>query len=292
MNHLASMTAFVRAADLGGFAPAATALGISPTMVGLHIRALENRLGSRLLNRTTRRQSLTEVGRLYYERCRQILAEIEDADQTASQLRAVPRGRLRVNAPVSYGVHALTPVLTEYLATYREVEVELSVNNRVIDLVDEGFEVAFRVGRLPDSSLVARPLAPYRMMICASPGYLAEHGEPRKPQDLLQHNCLLFDRWGASPHWSFANGEDVEIRGNFKADSGDALLVAARRGLGIIQGPSVLVDEDLRAGSVVRVMPDYDLPSLPMHLVYLPDRRPTPKLRTFIDFVLERLGPR
>jgi DNA-binding transcriptional LysR family regulator len=197
-----------------------------------------------------------------------------------------------VNAPLSYGVHALTPVLTEYLATYREVEVELSVNNRVIDLVDEGFEVAFRVGPLPDSSLVARPLAPYRMMICASPGYLAEHGEPRKPQDLLQHNCLLFDRWGAPLHWSFANGEDVEIRGNFKADSGDALLVAARHGLGIIQGPSVLVDEDLRAGSVVRVLPDYDLPSLPVHLVYLPDRRPTPKLRTFIDFVLERLGPR
>ena len=291
MDHLTSMTAFVRAAELGGFAPAATALGISPTMVGLHVRALENRLGSRLLNRTTRRQSLTEVGRLYYERCRQILTDIEDADQTASQLRAAPRGRLRVNAPVSYGIHALTPALTEYLASYREVEVELALNNRVIDLVDEGFEVAFRVGALPDSGLVARPLAPYRLVLCASREYLAEYGEPRKPQDLLRHNCLSFERWGAPRHWSFANGETVDIRGNLRADSGESLRVAAQRGLGIIQQPNVVVAADLRAGHLVRVLPDYDLPSLPMHLVYLPDRRPTPKLRTFIDFVLEHLGP-
>ena len=291
MDHLASMTAFVRAAELGGFAPAATALGISPTMVGLHVRALETRLGSRLLNRTTRRQSLTEVGRLYYERCRQILADIEDADQTASLLRAAPRGCLRVNAPVSYGVHALTPVLTEYLASYREVEVELAVNNRVIDLVDEGFEVAFRVGVLPDSNLVARPLAPYQLVMCASPAYLAEHGEPRNPRDLLRHNCLLFERWGAPRHWSFTNGENIEVSGTFRTDSGESLRVAAKRGLGVIQQPSVLVDEDLRDGRLVRVLPEHDLPALPIHLVYLPDRRPTPKLRTFIDFVLARLGP-
>jgi len=291
MDHLASMTAFVRAAELGGFAPAATALGISPTMVGLHVRALENRLGSRLLNRTTRRQSLTEVGRLYYERCRQILTDIEEADQTASQLRAAPRGRLRVNAPVSYGVHALTPVLTEYLASYREVEVELALNNRVIDLVDEGFEVAFRVGTLPDSSLVARPLAPYRLVICASPAYLAEYGEPRSPQDLLRHNCLLFERWGAPRHWLFINNETVEVRGNLRADSGESLRVAALRGLGVVQQPDVVVGPDLRSGHLVRVLQDYDLPGLPLHLVYLPDRRPTPKLRTFIDFALGRLGP-
>jgi DNA-binding transcriptional LysR family regulator len=291
MDQLASMTAFVRAAELGGFAPAATALGISPTMVGLHVRALETRLGSRLLNRTTRRQSLTEVGRLYYERCRQILADIEDADQTASLLRAAPRGCLRVNAPVSYGVHALTPVLTEYLASYREVEVELAVNNRVIDLVDEGFEVAFRVGVLPDSNLVARPLAPYQLVMCASPAYLAEHGEPRNPRDLLRHNCLLFERWGAPRHWSFTNGENIEVSGTFRTDSGESLRVAAKRGLGVIQQPSVLVDEDLRDGRLVRVLPEHDLPALPIHLVYLPDRRPTPKLRTFIDFVLARLGP-
>ena len=291
MDQLSSMTAFVRAAELGGFAPAATALGISPTMVGLHVRALENRLGSRLLNRTTRRQSLTEVGRLYYERCRQILADIEDADQTATLLRAAPRGRLRVNAPVSYGVHALTPVLTEYLAVYSEVEVELAVNNRVIDLVDEGFEVAFRVGVLPESNLVARPLAPYRLVICASAAYLAEHGEPRTPRDLLRHNCMSFERWGAPRHWSFANGENVEVSGNFRTDSGESLRFAARCGLGIIQQPSVLVDEDIEQGKLVRILADHDMPALPIHMVYLPDRRPTPKLRTFIDFVLERLGP-
>jgi DNA-binding transcriptional LysR family regulator len=182
-------------------------------------------------------------------------------------------------------------VLTEYLAVYREVEVELTVNNRVIDLVDEGFEVAFRVGVLPDSNLVARPLAPYRLVICASPAYLAEHGEPRKPQDLLRHNCMSFERWGAPRHWSFANGENVEVSGNFRTDSGESLRFAARHGLGIIQQPGVLVDEDIGQGTLVRILADYDVPPIPIHLVYLPDRRPTPKLRTFIDFVLERLGP-
>jgi DNA-binding transcriptional LysR family regulator len=196
-----------------------------------------------------------------------------------------------VNAPVSYGVHALTPVLTEYLAVYSEVEVELAVNNRVIDLVDEGFEVAFRVGVLPESNLVARPLAPYRLVICASAAYLAEHGEPRTPRDLLRHNCMSFERWGAPRHWSFANGENVEVSGNFRTDSGESLRFAARCGLGIIQQPSVLVDEDIEQGKLVRILADHDMPALPIHMVYLPDRRPTPKLRTFIDFVLERLGP-
>jgi DNA-binding transcriptional LysR family regulator len=291
MDRLVSMTTFVKAAELGGFAPAAKTLGISPTMVGLHVRALENRLGSRLLNRTTRRQSLTEVGRLYYERCRQILADIEDADQTASQLRAAPRGRLRVNAPVSFGVHALTPVITDYLAAYPEVEVDLAVNDRVIDLVEEGFEVAVRVGPLADSGLVARPLAPYQLVVCASPDYLARHGAPRQPADLSQHNCLAFDRWGAPNAWTFHNGAAAVARGAFRTNNGEALRVAALRGLGIIQQPSVLLAEDLRCGRLVRVLPEYSLPTRPMHLVYLPDRRPTPKLRTFIDFVLERLGP-
>ena len=290
MDQLSSMMAFVRAAELGGFAPAATALGVSPTMVGLHVRALENRLGSRLLNRTTRRQSLTEVGRLYYERCRQILADIEDADQTASQLRAAPRGRLRVNAPVSFGVHALTPVITDYLAVYPEVEVDLAVNDRVIDLVEEGFEVAVRVGSLADSGLVARPLAPYQLVICASPEYLARRGAPRQPADLAQHNCLHFDRWGAPNTWTFHSGESAAADGTFRTNNGEALRVAALRGLGIIQQPSVLLADDLRSGRLVQVLPEYSLPTRPMHLVYLPDRRPTPKLRTFIDFVLARLG--
>lgn len=291
MDRLASMTAFVRAAELGGFAPAAQALGISPTMVGLHVRALEDRLGSRLLNRTTRRQSLTEVGRLYYERCRQILSDLEDADRTASQLRAAPRGRLSVNAPVSFGVHALTPVIADYLAAYPEVEVDLAVNDRVIDLVEEGFEVAVRVGPLSDSGLVARPLAPYQLVVCASPDYLARFGEPRRPEDLARHNCLAFERWGAPHVWTFQNGEAAAVRGVLRANNGEALRVAALRGLGIIKQPSVLLADDLRSGRLVRLLPDYDSPARPIHLIYLPDRRPTPKLRTFIDFVLERLGP-
>lgn len=291
MDQLISMTAFVRATELGGFAPAAQELGITASMVGQHVRALENRLGSRLLNRTTRRQSLTEVGRLYYERCRQILLDIDDADRTASQLRAAPRGRLRVNAPVSFGVHALTPVIAEYLDTYPEVEVDLTVNDRVIDLVEEGIEVAIRVGVLADSGLVARSLAPYQLVICASPDYLAKFGQPHKPADLARHNCLSFDRWEAPHVWTFASGESVPVRGVLRTNNGEALRVAALRGLGIIKQPLVLLADDIRSRRLVRVLPDYELPTRPMHLVYLPDRRPTPKLRTFIDFVLARLGP-
>jgi DNA-binding transcriptional LysR family regulator len=290
MDRLVSMATFVRAADLGGFAAVATELGISPTMVGLHVRALEERIGSRLLNRTTRRQSLTEVGRLYYERCKQILADVEEADQTASELRASPRGRLRVNAPVSFGVHALTPVIADYLALYAEVEVDLTVNDRVVDLVEEGYEVAIRVGVLRDSSLVARPLAPYRLTLCAAPSYLAKRGTPKTPADLKRHNCLAFDRWGSQDTWKFQSGATAPVRGTLRTNNGEALRVAALQGLGIIQQPDALLDDDIRSGRLVEVLGDFILPTRPMHIVYLLDRRLTPKVKTFIDFVLKRLG--
>lgn len=287
------MAIYARVVEKGSLAAAAEEFGISATMAGKHLKALEERLGGRLLNRTTRRQSLTELGRDYYERCKQILAEVEAADNTASQLQAVPRGVLRVNAPVSFGSQRLAPALADYLAAHPQVDVDLALNDRVVDLVDEGFEAAIRVGPLGDSGLVARPLAPYRVLICASPAYLQQHGVPAQPKDLSAHNCLGFAYWSTRDKWKLtgpAGIETVSIKGRLQANNGQALRMAALRGLGIIMQPEVLLAEDLAAGRLTRVLPEYEAPARPMHLVYLPDRRPTPKLRSFIDFVLARFS--
>jgi DNA-binding transcriptional LysR family regulator len=294
MDRFTSMAVFVRAVDRGGFAAAAVEFGFSATMVGLHVRALEDRLGSRLLNRTTRRQSLTEVGRLYYERCKQILADVEAADSSANDLRGTPRGRLRVTAPVSFGVHALAPAIIDYLETHPEVEIDLALNDRVVDLVEEGYEVAIRVGTLADSSLIAYPLAPYQILVCASPDYLRQRGEPHHPSELTKHNCLGFAYWGTG-QWRFGGppGEySVRVHGSLRANNGEALKMAARKGLGIIMQPEVLLAEDVRAGSLIPILRKFELPSRPMHVVHLPDRRPTPKIRTFIDFVAARFRRR
>lgn len=287
------MAIYARVVEKGSLAAAAEEFGISPTMAGKHLKALEARLGGRLLNRTTRRQSLTELGREYYERCKQILAEVEAAEDSASHLQAVPRGVLRVNAPVSFGNQRLAPALAAYLAQYPEVDVDLALNDRVVDLVDEGFDAAIRIGPLVDSGMVARPLAPYRVLVCASPGYLSRHGTPAAPKDLAGHNCLGFSYWTVRDKWRLIGpegSETVSIKGRLQANNGQALRMAALQGLGIIMQPEVLVSEDLAAGRLVRVLPEYEAPTRPMHLVYLPDRRPTPKLRSFIEFVLARFG--
>jgi DNA-binding transcriptional LysR family regulator len=295
MDRLTSMAVFVRAVERGGFAAAADELGLSATMVGLHVRALEERLQARLLERTTRRQRLTEVGRLYYERCKQILADVEAADASANALSTTPRGTLRVTAPVSFGVHALAPAIARYLELYPDVEIVLAVNDRVVDLIDEGFEVAVRIGTLADSRLVARPLAPYRMVACASPDYLQRNGTPREPADLASHNCLGFDHWRNRSEWRFEGprgSHTVGVRGSLRANNGEALRIAALSGIGIIVQPEVLLADDIRAGRLVALLRDYALPARPMQVVYLPDRRPTAKLRTFVDFVIERFGDR
>jgi DNA-binding transcriptional LysR family regulator len=295
MDRLTSMAAFVSAVERGGFAAAAEQFGVSPTMIGLHVRSLEDRLGSRLLNRTTRRQSLTEVGHLFYERCKQILIDVEAAEASASELRSVPRGRLRVTAPVSFGAHALAPAITDYLALYPEVEIDLALNDRVVDLVEEGYEIAIRTGPLADSALIARPLAAYRSLICTSPDYLERYGEPRNLADLSRHNCLGFAYWRSGKEWRLigADGEhSVPVRGSFHTNNGEALRLAALNGLGIILQPEVLLAADVEAGRLVKLLKAYTPPSQPMHVLYLPDRRRTPKLVSFIDFLVARFGDR
>ena len=296
MDRLSSMTAFVRTVDVGSFAGAAAALGISPQMVAKHVSYLEARMGTRLLNRTTRKQSLTEIGRTYYDRCRQALAEVEWADALADEAKGTPRGRLRINAPVSFGAHSLVPVVSHYLERHPEVEVDLVLSDRFVDLVEEGFEAVFRMGPLEDSILQAEELMPFRVIACASPDYLRRRQIPSTPSDLTDHECVGYANWpGPGVYtWRFVrDGRDFEVgvRGRLTVNNAAALMSAALVGFGIVFVAEDLAHEALASGSLVRVLPNYETPSRPMHLLYHPDRRRTPKLRSFINAVMEQLGP-
>ncbi|NSL54606.1 LysR family transcriptional regulator [Uliginosibacterium aquaticum] len=293
MDRLLSMSVFAKAVESGSFSAAGEALRMSSQLVGKHVQTLEQHLGVRLINRTTRRQHLTEAGFAFYERVKIILAEVEAAEGMAAMSGGTPRGRLRINAPVSFGVHALSKRLPEYLAAYPEVSVDMSLANRFVDLIDEGFDVAFRVGELSDSGLIARRLAPYRLRLCAAPAYLASHAPITHPADLELHECLGFSYTELRTRWSFEGPEgpiSVAVSGKLMVDSGEALLMAARAGMGILLQPCELVREDISAGRLVELLPDFPVPTRPFHLVYAPDRRMTPKLRSFVDFALAAFG--
>ncbi|MDB5968210.1 MAG: LysR family transcriptional regulator [Hydrocarboniphaga sp.] len=285
MDRLTSMSVFVRVVESGSLAAAAAEFRISATMAGKHLQSLEKRIGARLLHRTTRRQRLTEVGAIYFERCKQLLAEIEAAEDSAGAMRAAPRGVLRVTAPVAFGTHRLAPALGEFLRLYPEVKVELLVSDRLVDLVDEGFDVAIRIGNLPDSGFVARPLAPYCVVVCAAPAYLAERGAPRQPQDLERHDCIGFSH--ASLRWRFGD-HTVQAGSRLQINNAEALRQAAISGCGIVQMWTALVEDDLRSGRLVGVLHEYERPPRAMHLVYLHDRQPAAKLQRFVEFVLAR----
>lgn len=301
MDVLRAMEAFVQVVDTGSLTAAAAKCGVSATMVGNYLHGLENRLGLSLLHRTTRRQHLTEFGKIYYDRCVEVLEAVADADAQALETQAEPRGRLRITAPATFGTERLVPGMSDYLALYPAVELEIVLSDAIADLVEDGFEAAVRLGTLPDSGLIARPLAPYRLMICAAPSYLARKGEPRVAEDLVDHDCLAFT-YSARSEWHYADTEwrmtgpegpaKVRVAGRIKVDSAQALRRAALSGMGVVMLPEVLLADEVGAGRLVQLLPGYELPSRPMHVIYLPDRRMSPKLRSFIDFVLERFGPR
>ncbi|MES2935475.1 MAG: LysR family transcriptional regulator [Pseudomonadota bacterium] len=290
MHLLDSMKVFVLAVEKGSLSAAAGACDISATMAGNHLRMLEKRLGMQLLNRTTRRQHLTAFGEDYYARCKEILRLVAETDVQAQNLQLAPAGKLRISAPVSFGTEALMPALSEYLDRYPEVSVDVALCDRVVDLVEEGFEAAIRIGQLPDSALIAKPLAPYRLMICASPDYLARKGTPSKPDDLSDHECLSFSPVVLT-HWRLTNQDDtwrVPVAGRLQVNHGQALRVAALHGMGIVLQPAILLEADVKAGRLVQLFPDHALASRPMSVVYLPDRYRSPKLRSFVDFMVER----
>jgi DNA-binding transcriptional LysR family regulator len=293
MDKLESMAIFVRVVERGSFSAAADDFRLSGTMVGTHIRTLERLLGARLLNRTTRQQSLTEVGQLYYERCKQILGDVTDAESCAAELHGVPRGRLKVSTPVSFGVHALAPACTDYLARNPQVAIDLAVSDTPIDIVGGGFDVAIRIGDLPDSTMIARPLSPYRSILCATPSYLEGHGVPAAPIDLSSHACLGFAHPVAGHHWRLEGPEgpiDVPVTIAMSVNNGEALRMAALSGLGIIMQPEILVKDDIKAGRLVALLSAFSPRPKAMHVLTFRHHRTTPKVRSFVDFILERFG--
>src|SRR6266478_7530652 len=236
MDRLTSLTAFVRVVDNGGFSAAGRKLNMSTTMVSNHIQALEERLGARLLHHTTRKVSLTEVGKAYYDRCTQILADIEQADDIAGALQSTPRGTLRIYT-ATHIVPFVAPVVAEFLASYSEVKVDLNMGERAIDIIDEGFDVAIRLTPPPDSSLIVRTLATWRHVLCCSPGYLEQHGRPESLSELSAHNCIRHVLYPYEDEWRFVDRKDtpasVRISGNLFSNSGDTLRTAALQGLGV-----------------------------------------------------------
>ncbi|WP_114086537.1 LysR family transcriptional regulator [Thalassospira profundimaris] len=296
MDRLTSMAVFVRVVELGSFAAAAKDLGLSPQMVAKHVVHLENRVGATLLHRTTRRQSLTDLGRAYFDQCKRVIAEADMADALADEVRTQPSGRLRVAAPVTFGTSQLAPFITAYLHDFPNIQIDLILNDRIVDPLEEGVDVVIRIGALEDSRLIGKPLAPYRLIACAAPDYLARHGTPKVPQDLIAHNCLGFAYWSPSLccQWTFSNRdrlETVNVTGTFRSNNWAALLSAAIGGAGITLGPEIALHEALASGRLVQVLPDYQGPERPLYVLYPANRRPTAKMRHFIAAMKDAFGP-
>jgi DNA-binding transcriptional LysR family regulator len=287
------MAVFAKVVESSSFAAAARHFDISPAMVSKHIRALEERLGARLLNRTTRRVSATEVGQTYYKRCLRILSELEDAERAAGDMQAAPRGLLRVTSSMAFGAHQLAPAIADYLAAYPDVSVDLILEHDYVDLLEERIDVAIRLGQLSDSSLIAKKLYAIETVLCASPDYLAANGTPQQPRDLAKHNCLIYT-YAASGTWTFIdpNGkqEVVRISGRILANSGDALLTFALKDKGIVLAPDYLVADALSAGRLTRLLPEYKTQDTPVFAVYPHSSYLSAKTRTFIHFLAARFA--
>jgi DNA-binding transcriptional LysR family regulator len=288
MDRLTSLTAFVRVADTGGFSAAGRKLNMSTTMVSNHIQALEERLGARLLNRTTRKVSLTEVGRAYYDRCIQILADIEQADDIAGALQSTPRGTLRIYTN-THIVQFLSPVVAEFMSSYPEMKVDLSIGERNVDMIDENFDIAVRMIPPPDSSLIVRSLATWRHVLCCSHGYIEKHGRPEHLADLAERNCLRHVSYPYGDEWRFVDRKgvpaSVRIAGNLVSNSGETLRLAALAGVGIFLGPGFLIRDELESGELVRLLPEYRPVEFSMNAVYPHRHHLSAKVRTFIDLL-------
>lgn len=296
LDRVTGMQVFARVGALGSLSAAARALGMSPTMVTKHVAAIEERLGVKLLHRTTRRLTLTEAGRRFLDASERILAELEEAEAAASADRIEVRGTLRLNVPVSFGIREIAPVLPDFAASYPSLVVELGLNDRVVDLIEEGWDLAVRVARLADSTMVARRLAPCRTIVCAAPAYLKRNGTPRSVADLAGHNCLGYtlSQTVGSDRWSFGRegAITVPVSGNLRASNGDALVAAAVAGLGLTYQPTFLVSAELRSGQLLPVMLDQPTIELPgVFALYPSDRRPPAKVRALIDFLAGRFAP-
>jgi len=294
MSLLENMRVFVRVVEQDSMSAAGRQLRLSPAVVSHRIQALESHLGVRLLNRTTRRHSLTEAGTSFFQGCQRMINEAESAEAAVTHLAAAPRGMLKVNAPMSFGVQHLGPALPTFLEAYPELSIDLVLNDRLVDLVDEGFDVGVRIAKLADSSLIARRVAPCRSLLCAAPSYLSAHGMPRDPDDLKNHQCLLYSYLADGQSWTFkAPGGPlrVPVPSRLRVNNGSTLKAAALGGLGIALLPTFIAGDELRAGRLVAVLADWPLAvDSAIHAVYPASRNLSPKVRVFIDFLTKRFG--
>lgn len=290
MDRLTLLKSFITVADLASFSQAAQRLGLSKSLVSRHVSGLEAELGVLLLTRTTRRLSLTEAGRAYAERCQRILADLEEADQAIGNLQAAPRGRLKVTAPMSFGTLHLAPVLPAFTERYPDIELDLALSDRIVDLIEEGFDLALRAGRMGDSSLIAKKLCPIRRVACASPAYLEKHGIPARPADLSAHHCLSHSELAVS-EWRFVDAQkqptNIAVRGPVRTNNGEAMRHLALAGVGIVYLPTFFIGPDIRAGRLIPLLESFIPQDSALYAVYPHARHLSPKVRVFVDFLAQ-----
>jgi len=291
------MTTLVAAVEHGGFSAAARMLGVTPSAVSKSITRLEARLGVRLLNRTTRQLTATPEGEALVARGRHILAELDEAEMEVTRTRGAPRGLLRLHSLVAFGLHQLPPLLPEFLRRYPEVSIELSISDRLVDLVEEGGDLAVRSGRLADSTLVARRICETERVICAAPSYLKRHGTPRKPEDLLQHNCIVISGYPQLRRWPFDDADSrdglrtIEVSGSVAANNAENVLQMALLGVGIVRLGELVTAEHIRAGRLVPILTDHHhVEPLALHAVYPQSRLRSPKVAAMVDFLIEKFA--
>ena len=291
MDRFEAMQAFARTAELGSLSAAARAIDTSPASVSRLIAGLEDRLGARLIERTTRRLTLTESGRLYLERCRRILDELGEAEQAVAGLAGAPAGELRVSGPTLFGRHYLAAALPGFLARHPGVSLSLDLADRFVNLVEEGVDVAVRIGEPKDSSLIARRLGSFRRVVVAAPDYLLRDGEPARPEELAGRQCLRFTMLADAQEWRFARGPEqvsVKVGGRLRANNADAAIAAALNGGGITLASSWQVREHVRAGRLRLLLADWRTPEIVIQALYPSARHLSPKVRAFVDYLAER----
>ncbi len=294
MDKLTSMQVFEKVAKHNSFSAAAENMGLSKAMVSKHIASLENSLDVLLLNRTTRRLSLTESGAAYLERVKNILADIEETELAVSSLSSEPRGTLKLTAPTSFGAFHLARAIGGYNQIFPQVQIEMFLTERLHDLAEDGLDLAIHVGHLEDSSLIAKRLASTRMVVCGSPAYFEKYGLPKTPEDLVDHKCLIFSPRTPANEWSFKKDNkqfNVRVSGDIRSNIGDALRIASMQDSGLIQLPTYMTGLDIKAGRLQVVLEDYEPPESPINALYLHRKHLSAKVRTFVDYLYEILHP-
>mgnify|MGYP000594863551 FL=1 len=293
MDGFSAIPVFVAVVECGGFSSAARLLGISKSAVSKRINVLEHTLGVKLLHRTTRKLSLTELGEHYYEHAAKAYSSAQDAEDAVAQLQGEPQGRLRINVPMSFGRLHVAPMIPKFLHRHPKISIDMVMDDKVLDLVGDGFDLAIRSGNLPSSSLIARKLAPLNSALCASPSYLEKYGTPQTLSDLEQHNCLVFSHSQDIRAWTFTKGDaqqSVEVSGNYQVNNSEAIREALLNDVGIARLPTFVAGPDIKSGKLVRLFPQYRMPHKTIYAVFLERQYMPAKVRAFLDFSINYFG--